>query len=117
MLDDDQLARKIESAAVQMACGAGEILAGHFGRQLSIEYKDKQQRDPVTSADKATQEYLEAEIKRQFPEHGVLGEETSGEPESESRAIANIAHGKIRAALFYHFKTWAPNGIDSAGPR
>jgi myo-inositol-1(or 4)-monophosphatase len=86
MLDDEQLARKIESAAVQMACGAGEILSEHFGRQLSIEYKDKQQRDPVTSADKATQEYLEAEIKRQFPEHGVLGEETSGEAESEDPA-------------------------------
>jgi myo-inositol-1(or 4)-monophosphatase len=86
MLDDNQLARQIETAAVQMAYGAGEILAGSFGRQLSIEYKDKQQRDPVTSADKATQEYLEAEIKRQFPEHGVLGEETSGGPEPEGPA-------------------------------
>ena len=83
---DEQLAKKIESAAIGMAQGAGEILAGHFGRQLSIEYKDQQQRDPVTSADKATQEYLESEIRRQFPEHGVLGEETFGGPEPEGPA-------------------------------
>lgn len=83
---DDQLVRQLETAAVEMAHGAGEILSGHFGRQLSIEYKDQQQRDPVTSADKATQGFLEREIQRQFPEHGVLGEETSGEAESDGPA-------------------------------
>jgi myo-inositol-1(or 4)-monophosphatase len=86
MLDNEKLAREIETAAVALARGAGEILSGHFGRQLAIEYKDKEQRDPVTSADKATQEYLMGEIKRRFPEHGVLGEETSGESESDGPA-------------------------------
>jgi myo-inositol-1(or 4)-monophosphatase len=83
LLADASLAREIEAAAVDMARGAGEILNGSFGRQLSIEYKDKDQRDPVTSADKATQEYLEGEIRRRFPHHGILGEETSGEAESD----------------------------------
>jgi myo-inositol-1(or 4)-monophosphatase len=86
MLDDEKLAREIEAAAVAMARGAGEILSGNFGRQLAIEYKDKEQRDPVTSADKATQEYLTGEIKRRFPKHGILGEETSGESESDDPA-------------------------------
>jgi myo-inositol-1(or 4)-monophosphatase len=86
MLDNENLAREIEDAAVAMARGAGEILSSSFGRQLAIEYKDKEQRDPVTSADKATQEYLTDEIKRRFPEHGVLGEETSGESESDDPA-------------------------------
>jgi myo-inositol-1(or 4)-monophosphatase len=86
MLDNEELAREIEAAAVEMARGAGEILSGSFGRQLTIEYKDKERRDPVTSADKATQEYLSAEIKRRFPEHGVLGEETSGESEPDGPA-------------------------------
>ena len=72
----DQL-QEIETAAIALAWGAGEILAGQFGRQLSIEYKDKNQRDPVTSADKAAQEYLVKEITRRFPSHGVLGEEGS----------------------------------------
>jgi myo-inositol-1(or 4)-monophosphatase len=86
MLDNEKLAREIEAAAVDLAQGAGEILSGHFGRQLAIEYKDKEERDPVTSADKATQEYLAGEIKRKFPGHGVLGEETSGESESDDPA-------------------------------
>ena len=69
----------IETAAVALAWGAGRILSDQFGRQLSIEYKDKNQLDPVTSADKATQEYLVNEIARRFPSHGILGEEGSDE--------------------------------------
>ena len=71
--------QEIEAAAVTLAWGAGRILSGQFGRQLSIEYKDKNQLDPVTSADKATQEYLVNEITRLFPDHGILGEEGSDE--------------------------------------
>ncbi|MDE2779275.1 MAG: inositol monophosphatase [Chloroflexota bacterium] len=71
--------REIETAAVALAWGAGKILSEQFGKQLSIEYKDKNQLDPVTSADKATQEYLVNEITRLFPEHGILGEEGSDE--------------------------------------
>ena len=40
----------------------------------------------MTSADKDTQKYLEGEIARKFPDHGVLGEETSEEDESEEPA-------------------------------
>ncbi len=73
MLFDDALTQQIESAAVEMAWGAGEILAGHFGKQISIEYKDKDKRDPVTAADKTCQEFLTIEINRRFPGHGILG--------------------------------------------
>ncbi|MFQ6028532.1 MAG: inositol monophosphatase family protein [Dehalococcoidia bacterium] len=86
MLDNEDLAKQIEAAAVQMARGAGEILSAQFGRQLTIEYKDENQRDPVTSADKATQEYLVGEINRQFPDHGVLGEEGAEESDSDDPA-------------------------------
>ena len=71
--------QEIETAAVALAWGAGGILSAQFGKQLSIEYKDKNQLDPVTSADKATQEYLVKEISRLFPSHGILGEEGSDE--------------------------------------
>ena len=77
---------EIETAAVAMARGAGEILSGQFGRQLSIEYKDKNQLDPVTSADKSTQEYLVGEITRLFPSHGILGEEGSAETDPSGPA-------------------------------
>ena len=78
--------RQIETAAIAMARGAGEILSGQFGRQLAIEYKDKNQLDPVTSADKAAQEYLVSEITRLFPAHGILGEEGSAETDAAGPA-------------------------------
>ena len=81
---DDALALEIETHAVELARGAGKILAEHFGRKIEVEYKDDKERDPVTAADKATQEYLTKEINKRFPEHGVLGEEaTEEEKESE----------------------------------
>ena len=85
MLLDDALAQQIESAAVEMAWGAGEILSGHFGKQISIEYKDKDKRDPVTEADKSCQDFLSNEINRRFPGHGILGEETTGKTNSADR--------------------------------
>ena len=85
-LDNTQV-REIERHAVELARGAGEILAGHFGKRIEVEFKDDKQRDPVTAADKTTQAYLAAEIARRFPEHGVLGEEaTEEEKQSEEPA-------------------------------
>ena len=76
---DEKQAREIEAVAAQLARGAGEILAGQFGRPMAVEYKGKGQQDPVTSADRASQEYLVAEISRRFPGHGILAEESAGE--------------------------------------
>ena len=85
-IDDAQIV-EIERQAVELARGAGEILTGHFGRRIEVEFKDDKQRDPVTAADKQTQAYLTAEIARRFPGHGVLGEEaTKEEQESEEPA-------------------------------
>ena len=78
---------EIERQAVELARGAGEILAGHFGRRIEVEFKDDKQRDPVTAADKETQAYLAAEITQRFPGHGILGEEaTEEEKQSEEPA-------------------------------
>ena len=91
---DPALTREIEDAAVAMAWGAGEILSGYFAgdlsQELSIEYKDKNQQDPVTSADKTTQAYLVEEIARRFPDHGILGEEDSPEDSMEGKTDAPV---------------------------
>ena len=43
---DEKLAREIADLTVDLAKGAGEILLGHFGRQLTIEYKDEAPKRP-----------------------------------------------------------------------
>ena len=85
LFEDDVLACEIEAAAVEMAQGAGDILAAHFGRKISIEYKDKEERDPVTEVDKACQDYLVGEINRRFPDHTILGEEQSEEEAKKAK--------------------------------
>ena len=90
MLIDDALAKEIETAAVEMARSAGDILAGHFGKQISVEYKDKDKRDPVTEVDKSCQDFLSKEINRKFPDHGILGEET---PDRKDNAGVENGHG------------------------
>lgn len=85
-LDEEEI-REIEHEAVELARGAGKILAGHFGRSIDVEFKDDKERDPVTAADKSTQAYLAREIAARFPDHGVLGEEATKE-EQESEELA-----------------------------
>ena len=66
---------EIEALAVEAARGAGEILAGHFGSRIEVEYKDEHKSDPVTVADKEAQKYLVDAISARFPEHSILAEE------------------------------------------
>ncbi len=81
---------EIERQAVELARGAGEILAGHFGRRIEVEFKDDKQRDPVTAADKETQAYLAAEIIQRFPGHGILGEEATEEEKQSEEPASDI---------------------------
>lgn len=79
-------AAAIESAALEFAQGAGDLLAGYFGRVISVEYKDKAQQDPVTAADRETQAYLERRIAERFPTHGILGEEDDAGADGDTPA-------------------------------
>ena len=74
-MDDRQL-REIESAAVEFAQGAGRILLDHFRRPLRVEFKGRDNRNPVTDADYAADAYLREAIAQRFPDHAVISEET-----------------------------------------
>ena len=82
--DTDLIA--IESAAVEFARGAGNLLATHFGHALNVEYKDRARQDPVTTADREAQAYLERRIVERFPAHGVLGEEDDATADGDTVA-------------------------------
>ena len=85
---DHVLRTELEDFAVSLAWGAGSVLMEYFSGDrsdsLDVEYKDKNQRDPVTSADKATQDYLINEISNKFPEHGILGEEDASDSANDA---------------------------------
>src|SRR5262245_50716469 len=107
-------------AAEELARGAGRVLLEHAGRTLEVDYKGAQ--DLVTSADRASEAYLVAEIERRFPGHAVLAEEGSGS-ERASRyrwlidpldGTTNFAHGYPFYAVSVAVEEAVP-GRESAG--
>ena len=75
-MDDQSLLQRLEETCAELARKAGALLRERFGNILDVEFKDKaKELDPVTSADKDSQELLKAEIEASFPDHGILGEE------------------------------------------
>lgn len=75
VLPDATLLAELCALAADLARGAGAILTGYFGQKLEVEYKDKEQWDPVTNVDKETQDFLKRAISDRFPGHSILGEE------------------------------------------
>jgi myo-inositol-1(or 4)-monophosphatase len=64
-----------ETAALELARAAGDRALSSFRTTLALEFKGKKQDSPVTALDRDTEAFLRAELRRSFPEHGLLGEE------------------------------------------
>lgn len=71
------------ASAAEFAAGAGRLLLALFGKQVEVTYKNKAKTDPVSEADRASQEYLSRAIAERYPDHGILGEE---KPEDKDQA-------------------------------
>ena len=72
----------LEDAAVAVVMLAAATLRDRFAagvRPEQVEFKDEQQRDPVTAIDRAVEALVRAELKSRFPTHGILGEEGTGD--------------------------------------
>jgi myo-inositol-1(or 4)-monophosphatase len=63
----------------QLASVSGETILPFFRTALAIENKKQGGFDPVTAADRAAEDAMRAMIRKQFPEHGILGEEYGAE--------------------------------------
>lgn len=59
--------------AREIAGAAGEIGLGWFRRPVAVGLKED--RSPVTEADRAVEEYLRNRIHESYPGHAILGEE------------------------------------------
>jgi myo-inositol-1(or 4)-monophosphatase len=67
-----------------LARQAGEILRLGFGKQLEVDYKGI--IDPVTDVDRRSEAFLLGEIKKRYPSHRIVSEE-SGEQGGEGSRL------------------------------
>lgn len=59
--------------ANRVAEAVGEVHRKYYRRPLSTEYKDDS--SPVTQADQESEQMVREMVMKQFPEHGIIGEE------------------------------------------
>lgn len=64
----------------QLASASGDIINSYFHRALAVE--SKADRSPVTIADKKAEEIMREMIMKEFPTHGIIGEEFGNHNES-----------------------------------
>lgn len=63
----------LEKFAERIAAAAGLITLEYFEADFRVEVKED--RSPVTEADRKAEESLREAIEKEFPDHGILGEE------------------------------------------
>jgi myo-inositol-1(or 4)-monophosphatase len=66
---------RFERTAMELARAAGERALEAFRATVKLEFKGKEQNDPVTVLDREVETFLRTELRSAFPEHGLLGEE------------------------------------------
>ncbi|MDQ2775897.1 MAG: inositol monophosphatase [Acidobacteriota bacterium] len=84
-------------AAIEIAREAGQVLLAHRG----VGFELKGEHDLVTAADRASEQLIIGELKKRFPQHGIVAEEGGrAEMNAELRwyvdpldGTTNFAHG------------------------
>jgi myo-inositol-1(or 4)-monophosphatase len=86
---------KIEKIALKLARQAGEIQRKKWGKKLDIRWKSV--TNPVTDVDKACEALIQKTLKREFPDHALLGEETGshGSKDAEYQWIVDPLDGTV----------------------
>lgn len=72
----------LEQSAAEVVSLAAAVLRERFSAGVApdqVEFKDRQQRDPVTAIDRAVEALVRSELSARFPDHGMLGEEGTGD--------------------------------------
>lgn len=69
--------RSLVRFAGEIALGAGKILHRGFRKSMKVNYKGA--IDPVTEYDLRSEKYIITQIKKKFPDHIILAEESGGD--------------------------------------
>ncbi|MEX0769333.1 MAG: histidinol-phosphatase [Balneolaceae bacterium] len=70
---------ELRDAAESIAREAGEITLQYFRKSFDLEFKSDD--SPVTNADREAEECVRERVRKQFPNHGMIGEEFGSEGE------------------------------------
>ncbi len=82
---------RVLGAMIDAARAGGEVALGHFRRGVEIGLKAD--RSPVTVADHEAEAAIVESLRRTFPDHGVLGEESGSRGSTERRFIVDPIDG------------------------
>ncbi len=82
---------RVLGAMIDAARAGGEVALGHFRRGVEIGLKAD--RSPVTIADHEAEAAIVESLRRTFPDHGVLGEESGSRGSTERRFIVDPIDG------------------------
>ncbi|HVO73502.1 MAG TPA: inositol monophosphatase family protein [Ignavibacteriaceae bacterium] len=85
---------------IQISREAGEIIREKFHKNFKIDYKSNE-KDLVTEVDKLSEKHITDFIKRKYPSHGILAEESGNIKEGREYlwvidpldGTVNFAHG------------------------
>ena len=78
---------ELAEAARSLAQRGGDILMDRFHATIEISFKGQNAHDPVTEVDHAIEDLIREEVHRQFPSHGVLGEERDNGGPSDAEIV------------------------------
>src|SRR5947209_6929726 len=86
--------------AKKIAVQAGEYVKKNLSRRRSIRYKDDLGSNIVTDMDTASEEMIVKALKREFPDHAIVAEESGLSGNSSHKwyidpidVTTNLAHG------------------------
>jgi myo-inositol-1(or 4)-monophosphatase len=65
----------VKATAIECATSAGRLLLEHFGKVQDVRVKENQS-SVVTEADLASEQHILSIIRRRFPDHNIVAEET-----------------------------------------
>lgn len=90
-MDTEDLANYLEFAK-NIAQKAGAVMSKHF-RSEALITTWKEKNSPVTEADTEINRMVIEEVRANFPDHGILGEEESSNPEFDTVWVVDPIDG------------------------
>ena len=124
-LPDEHPWRPRFDAAIITAREAGAVALGHYRNLSALTVESKGVQDPVSEADRQTEDVIKSRLAALFPEDAFVGEETGAEGVDPSRgtwvvdpidgtqpfllglptwcvSIAYVAHDEIQVGVIYN---------------